>query len=133
MADVTVKRTDDFEATFHGGMLKARAGLGVNAFGMQILRFPPNADRYPEHDHSHDGQEEVYIVLDGSATLSAGGEEYELEPGVFARVGPNERRMITTGDEGAVLLALGGIPGKAFEVWQMTEEGEPDPLAAQSG
>lgn len=128
MADVTVKRTDDFEPTFRGGMLKGRAGLGVTTFGMQILRFPPNADRYPEHDHAESGQEEVLIVLEGAATLEAGGEEHRLEPGVFARVGPTERRKLATGDEGAVILALGGVPGKAFEPAKFTEEGEPDPL-----
>jgi quercetin dioxygenase-like cupin family protein len=128
MADVTVKRTEDFEGTFGGGMLKARAGLGVTSFGMQILRFPPNADRYPEHDHAEGGQEEVYIVLEGVATLLAGGEEHRLEPGLFARVGPNETRKLSTGGEGALILALGGVPGQAFEATQFTEEGEPDPL-----
>ena len=65
MADLTVKRTEDFETTFRGHMLKARSGLGVTAFGMQIISLPENANRYPEHDHSHDGQEEVYLVLTG--------------------------------------------------------------------
>jgi quercetin dioxygenase-like cupin family protein len=129
MADVTVKRTEEFEPTFRGGMLKARSGLGVTAFGMQVLRFPPNADRYPEHDHAHDGQEEVYIVLDGRATLHAGGEEYALEPGVYARVGPGEPRKLATADEGATILALGGIPGQPFPITGFTDEGEPDPLA----
>jgi len=132
MADVTVKRTEDFEPTFGGAMLKARSGLGVTSFGMQVLRFPPNADRYPEHDHSEGGQEEVYIVIEGRAHLVAGDEEHDLEPGVFARVGPNEKRKLTTGEEGAVILALGGIPGKAFEIFKPTEEGEPDPFAAPS-
>jgi uncharacterized cupin superfamily protein len=130
MADVTVRRTEDFESTFRGGMLKARAGLGVTSFGMQILRFPPNADRYPEHDHTGDGEEEVYTVLEGAVTLRAGGEEHLLEPGVFARVGPNESRKLITGESGAVVLALGGIPGQPFEITQHTEEGEPDPLGS---
>ena len=128
MADVTVKRTDDFETTFRGGMLKVRAGLGVTSFGMQILRFPPNETRYPEHDHAESGQEEVYIVLEGVATLAAAGEEHRLEPGVYARVGPSEPRKLATGEEGAVVLALGGVPGQAFVATKHTDEGEPDPL-----
>jgi quercetin dioxygenase-like cupin family protein len=128
MADVTVKRTDDFETTFRGGMLKARAGLGITSFGMQILRFPANADRYPEHDHAADGQEEVYTVLEGAATLSAGGEQHALEPGVFARVGPGESRKLATGEQPATILVLGGVPGEAFQVTKFTDEGEPDPL-----
>ena len=128
MADVTVKDAGEFESTFRGGMLKARSGLGVSAFGMQILRFPANATRYPEHDHSHDGQEEVYLVLEGRARLVAGDEEHELEPGVFARVGPRETRKLSTGSEPALILALGGVPGKPFDPVDYTEEGAPDPL-----
>jgi uncharacterized cupin superfamily protein len=128
MADVTVKRTEDFEPIYHGGMLKARAGLGVSSFGMQILRFPPNADRFPEHDHSASGQEEVYAVLEGAVTLRVGDEEHLLEPGAFARVGPNETRKLLTGDEGATVLALGAVPGAVFEPVEYTDEGEPDPL-----
>ena len=131
MADVTVKRSEEFESTFRGGMLKARSGLGVSAFGMQILRFPANATRYPEHDHSHDGQEEVYLVLEGRASLVVGDEEHELEPGVFARVGPGETRKLVTGVEPAVILALGGVPGQAFDPVRFTDEGEPDPLEPQ--
>ncbi len=62
-------------------MLKARSGLGVSAFGMQILRFPPEATRYPEHDHAHDGQEEVYLVLEGSGLVRVGGVETTVGAG----------------------------------------------------
>ena len=88
MADVTVKTLDEFDTAFGGAMKLVRHGLGVQSFGLQVLDFPPNADQYPEHDHAHDAQEEVYIVVDGAATLQAGGEEHELRPGTFARVGP---------------------------------------------
>jgi quercetin dioxygenase-like cupin family protein len=94
------------------------------------MNLPPNEDRYPEHDHAHDGQEEVYVTLEGAATLTVGDEEHRLEPGVWARVGPAERRKIVTGDEGARILALGGTPGKAFDPLEFTNEGEPDPLAS---
>lgn len=132
MADVTVKRTEDFEPTYMGGMLKVRAGLGISSFGIQVLRLPPNFDRYPEHTHAESGQEEVFTVLEGAATLHAGDQEHRLEPGVFARVGPNETRKLVTGEEGVVILALGGVPGQAYEIVQLTEEGEPDPLAASA-
>jgi mannose-6-phosphate isomerase-like protein (cupin superfamily) len=99
---------------------------------MQILRFPPEATRYPEHDHLHDGQEEIYFVLEGRATLTAGEEEHELETGMFARVGPQETRKLRTGEEPALILALGGIPGQPFEPTGYTNEGEPDPLDARA-
>src|SRR5262245_49217756 len=89
MADVTVKRVEDFEAIFGGGFRRVRAGLGVSSFGLAVMDLPPNFAVYPEHDQTHDDQEEVYTPLSGKVTLRVGGqhgEEHELEPGVFARV-----------------------------------------------
>jgi quercetin dioxygenase-like cupin family protein len=128
MADVTVKRLDEFEAIFGGGFRRVRAGLGVTAFGISLMDIPPNFGMHPEHDQTHDGQEEVYTVLEGRATLRVGGEggeEHELVPGVWARVGPTEKRKITTGEEGARVLALGATPGKAYEPPEFSEEGAP--------
>jgi mannose-6-phosphate isomerase-like protein (cupin superfamily) len=127
MADVTVKRLEDFESVFHGGMLRVRAGLGVTAFGMQVIELPPNADMYPEHDHAHDEQEEVYLALSGRGTLRIGDEEFTLEPGVFVRVGALERRKIVTGEEGVRILAVGATPGGVYEIPDFTEEGATPP------
>ena len=72
MADVTVKRLDEFEAIFGGGYRRVRAGLGVSSFGLAVMDLPPGFTQYPEHDHGADGQEEVYTVLVGNATLTVG-------------------------------------------------------------
>jgi uncharacterized cupin superfamily protein len=128
MADVTVKKVDEFDGAYGGVMKRARAGLGVKSFGMQVFDLPPNlADGYPNHDHAEDGQEEVYTVLQGAVVLVSGGEEHKLEPGVFARVGPGEKRTFKTGDQPARMLALGGTPGSAYDVQEWTEEGGPEP------
>ena len=125
MADVTVKRLEDFEALYGGGMRRVRAGLGVSSFGIQLIELPPNFEHYPEHDHTHDEQEEVYTVLAGRVTLHAGGEDHELEPGMFARVGPGERRKLVSGAEPVRVLALGGTPGKIYSPPEFTAEGSP--------
>lgn len=123
MADVTVKRTEDFEAIFGGGFRRVRAGLGVTSFGIAVMDLPPNFKAYPEHDQSHDAQEEVYTVLEGRVTLHAGGEEHELEPGVWARVGPDEKRKLVTAEEPARVLAVGATPGQVYEPPEFTHEG----------
>jgi quercetin dioxygenase-like cupin family protein len=128
MADCTVRRSDEVEAIFGGGFRRLRAGLGVSAFGLAVMELPPGFDRYPEHTHEHDGQEEVYGVLEGRAVLQVGDERHELVPGVWARVGPAELRKLSTGEEGARVLAIGGVPGAAYEPPDFTEEGAPDPL-----
>ena len=123
MADVTVKSLEEFEAVFGGGMRRVRAGLGVSSFGIQVIELPPDFSMYPAHDHSHDEQEEVYLALRGRATLQVGEEQFELEPGVFARVGPGQQSKLLTGDEGARILCLGATPGKVYEPPAWTEEG----------
>jgi mannose-6-phosphate isomerase-like protein (cupin superfamily) len=125
MSDLTIKRVEEFDSPNGGGFCRARATLGVSAFGMQVENFPPHFEHHPEHDHSDDGQEEVYTALSGSATLHVGGREYRLEPGIFARVGAGERRQVTTGDEPVQLLAIGGTPGAAYQAPAFTEVGAP--------
>ncbi|MDX6617535.1 MAG: hypothetical protein QOD60_2626 [Solirubrobacterales bacterium] len=126
MADVTVKKLDEFDTAFGGGMRRVRAGLGVTSFGMQVIELPPNFSGYPEHDHNHDEQEEVYTPLSGAVTLIVEGVEHELERGDFARVGPGQRRKLVTGEKGSRILAVGGTPGGVYEPPEFTEEGAGD-------
>jgi mannose-6-phosphate isomerase-like protein (cupin superfamily) len=130
MPDVTVLAIDEMEA-IHGGLARrARAELGVSAWGMQVLTLPPNWGDYPLHKHDAEAfdpnQEEVYIPLEGGGTLVAGGEEYGLRPGVMARIGPEQLRKILPGPEGIRFLALGGAPG-AFTPGAWTELGAAPP------
>ena len=114
MPDVTVKRFDELDS-YAGQFLYAGKGLGVTAFGMNLEKLPPSWPDFPEHDHAAAGQEEVYVVLEGTATLHADGETWELVPGTLARVGPAQKRKIVPGPEGVTILALGGTPGKPYE------------------
>jgi uncharacterized cupin superfamily protein len=132
MADVTVKRIDEMESIWGGSFVRARASLGASSFGMNIRSFPPNYDEYWEHNHvdppAGDGEEEIYSVLQGRATLHVAGQEYVLSPGVFARVGAAETRKITTGSEGVQLLCIGAVPGQAYAPLPIVELGGPESL-----
>jgi len=121
MSDVSIKRIEDIPF-FTGpkavpGIKFRSAGreLGVTAWGMNVIDIDPLVSKYPEHDHTKDGQEEVYVVLRGSATLKAAGQTVQLTPGALVRVGPAEKRHFTAGPDGLTLLALGATPGKAYE------------------
>jgi mannose-6-phosphate isomerase-like protein (cupin superfamily) len=128
MADYTVKRIGDMEAIYGGGFKRARAELGVEAFGMQVLDMPPNYGDYPEHDHAESQQEEVFVVLRGSADVEVDGERFSIDPETFVRVGAEAKRKVYPGPEGVRLLALGGTPGRAYEPMPLTQLGAPDPF-----
>lgn len=132
MADVTFREIDEMDAIGDGLARRARAELGVTAWGMQVLTLPPNWEGYPLHEHGPDAydpnQEEVYIPLEGSATLVADEERFELRPGTMARVGPEQLRQIVPGPDGIRFVALGGAPG-AFRANVWTEIGADPPGA----
>lgn len=92
----------------------ARQGMEISAWGMNVIEFDPGTEGYPQHDHAHDGQEELYVVLEGSLVMEAGGTERVLRRGDMVRVTPDVTRRFVTRDEGATLLAIGGTPGAAY-------------------
>jgi mannose-6-phosphate isomerase-like protein (cupin superfamily) len=130
MSDYAVKRIDEMEAIYRGAFKRARAELGVESFGMQIIDMPPDYGNYPEHDHLHDNQEEVFITLRGGGEIEIAGERFPLDSDHMARVSPNVKRKIWPGDDGIRVLVLGGVPGQAYEAADITKLGEPDPMAS---
>jgi hypothetical protein len=127
MPDFTISPIDDMEAVIFGSFKRARAVLGVESFGMQVIDLPPNAELYPEHDHAESGQEEVFVVLRGGGEIEVDGERLALNPDTMIRVGPQPKRKIWPGSEGMRVLALGGCPGKLYEAPEVTKLGAPDP------
>ena len=129
MSSYEVKSIDEMEAVFRGAFKRARAELGVESFGMQIIDMPPNFDGYPEHDHSEDGQEEVYFTLRGGGEIEIDGERYSIDEDHVAKVGPGVKRKVWPGEDGIRILVVGGKVGGLYEAPDVTKLGEPDPMA----
>jgi mannose-6-phosphate isomerase-like protein (cupin superfamily) len=123
MADYTAKKIGDMEAGFGGGFVKARAELGVSAFGFQVIQLPPSFSDYPEHDHADSGQEEVFVALSGSGWIDIEGERVDLDGETLVRIGPETKRKVHSGPQGLRLLAIGGAPGEPYKIAPMSELG----------
>jgi mannose-6-phosphate isomerase-like protein (cupin superfamily) len=142
MADVTLKHFEKMDAALGGVFVRVRAELGVTSFGLQVINLPPGFDEPyaahahegmpPEQDFANHGQEEVYVPLRGRATLVAGDERWELEPGMAVRVGPAQMRNLITGDEPFQMLAIGGTPNRAYEAPPFSEIGAGDDPATDA-
>jgi uncharacterized cupin superfamily protein len=86
---------------------RLRRELGVNSFGLNHMVLQPGQR---SRIHSHTGQEEVYLVLEGVLTLVVDGDTHELHPGGVARVAPESRRqLINHRREPLSLIAIGGM------------------------
>jgi uncharacterized cupin superfamily protein len=129
MSEFAVKRIDEMEAVFLGAYKRARAELGVESFGISVIDLPPNFEGYPEHDHSGDGQEEVFVALRGGGEMEIDGERAPLDGDHLIRVSPAAKRKIWPGDDGLRLLAIGGVPDGPYVPPANSKLGEPDPMA----
>jgi len=121
MPDYTAKKLSEMEAAFGGGFVKARAELGVTAFGFQVIQMPPNYSDYPEHDHAESGQEEVFLAIGGSGWMDVEGERVDLDAETFVRVAADPKRKVHSGPEGLRMLVIGGCPGEAYKPSELGE------------
>lgn len=83
----------------------ARKPLGLEKSGLSYYRVAPGF-RLP-FGHHHAEQEEIYVVLSGSARMKIGDEIVELGTLDAVRVPGSETRGMEGGSEGAEILAFG--------------------------
>ena len=91
------------------GFRRIRRELGVTAFGVNALIYPPGQEGFL---HYHDEQDELYFVHRGRASFEVDGDEFELGPGGVVYVESTTPRKINNRtDEELVVLAVGGKEG----------------------
>jgi quercetin dioxygenase-like cupin family protein len=91
------------------GFRKVRQPLGVTAFGVNGLVFPPG---YDGPAHYHDRQDELYFVHRGTATFELDGEERTVGEGGLVHVeSTTPRRVSNKTDADLILLIVGGKDG----------------------
>lgn len=108
------KTFDEMASEFGGAMKLVRKEMGISSFGVQAIEVPPNLEG-PEHDESSTGQEELYVGLSGSGWLEVDGERVELAPRVAISIPAGTPRHIIAGPEGVGFIAVGGVPGQAYD------------------
>ena len=104
------------------GFRKIRTALGVDAFGVNAIVYPPN---YEGPEHYHDTQDELYFVHSGTARVEVGEEVRELGPGGMVHVeSTTPRRISNVGDGPLVMLVVGGKGGYVDRDGHMVDEAD---------
>ena len=83
----------------------ARVPLDCSDCGVSYLRLAPGF-RQPV-GHSHKRQEEIYVLVTGSARIKVGDDVVELGPWDAIRIPPETIRAVEAGPDGAEFLAVG--------------------------
>lgn len=114
----TIKHRDEFERMEGSGdstWLLARKALGTTAFGYNLVTIAPGG-QIPEHDESGSGQVELYVILEGEATMRLDGEEHPAPAGTFASIDPAATRAILNRSAAKVTAMLIGVsPDGGYE------------------
>jgi uncharacterized cupin superfamily protein len=100
-----------------GGFAKlVREGLGITAFGVQVMDLPADYST-KSHDEGDSGQEELYLGMRGSGAVVIDDEDQRLplDAGHAVRVSPGVPRTLTSGPDGLRVLCVGAVPGAAYE------------------
>jgi mannose-6-phosphate isomerase-like protein (cupin superfamily) len=83
----------------------ARVPLELEKSGITYFRLAPSF-RVP-FGHRHSQQEEVYLVVIGSANVKVDDEVVALQPWDAIRIPPGAMRGLEAGPEGAEVIAFG--------------------------
>jgi quercetin dioxygenase-like cupin family protein len=110
------------------GFRKVRAPLGVTAFGVNAIVYPP---RFEGFAHYHDTQDELYLVHRGKVRVEVEGEARDLEAGgLFHCESTTPRKLSNPFDEEAVVFAVGGKGGYIERDGHLVEPAEAERLAS---
>jgi len=92
------------------------AAFGVNA-SYQAKAGEPVVGEHDEIGPASDRHEELYVVLQGSATFTVDGEELDAPHGtaVFVPDPASKRKAVATSD-GTIVLSVGGRRGEAYRL-----------------
>jgi uncharacterized cupin superfamily protein len=110
---IAASAIDDLPQVWDGMAKLVRSGVGIRAFGVQIIDLPPDYVT-ASHDEADTGQEELYVALRGSGSVVIGDVRHPLDPDHLVRVDPGVARTLTSGPDGLRFLCVGGVPGAAY-------------------
>jgi len=96
---------DDVEPVA-GAMRFLREPLDCEQVGVTVLDCEPGWTG-KTHDHAEDGQEEVYLLLEGEATVEVDGEDVSLSGGDALRIPPESERTIRNGETESTFVLVG--------------------------
>ena len=119
----TVARLDEVSAyELPGGARRhaVRQHLDVRAFGINAYTGDEGQTVINEHDETQalaPEHQELYVVVEGRATFTVGGQDVDAPAGTLVFVGdPSTRRAAVALEDGTTVLAVGAPAGEAYTV-----------------
>ena len=104
--------------------------LGLGAFGVNGFGGDTATTLVAEHDESGSGQEELYVVVEGTVRFTIAGETFQASAVSFVAVpDPAVTRSAIAEEDSTLLLAIGAPVGSGFHTTWKPEHFEQVPRA----
>jgi mannose-6-phosphate isomerase-like protein (cupin superfamily) len=95
----------DVESTADG-MHFLRDALNCEHVGVTIVDCAPGWTN-TQHDHEDEQQEEVYVLVEGEATVTIEDDVVDMKPGDAVRIPPDATHQIENGDTESRFVLVG--------------------------
>ncbi|SIS10133.1 cupin domain-containing protein [Natronorubrum thiooxidans] len=104
MADYT--KTNYRDVGGQNGMHFLRDELNCEHMGVTVVECEPGWEG-KEHDHEEEGHEEVYLLMEGEATVTIDDESVDMTDGDAVRIPPDATHQIHNGDTESRFVLMG--------------------------
>jgi len=101
---------DELPTLWDGFVKLVRPGLGIDAFGANIMDLPAGLTKTKSHDEAQSGQQELYVALSGSGAVVVGEQRLSLDADHLVCVDAGTDRVLASGPTASAYCASAACP-----------------------
>jgi uncharacterized cupin superfamily protein len=97
------------------GWKSVRWHMGIESFGVNAVTKPKGEWLTPVHDEENEKQDELFVVMEGSAEFHLDGETIKAGPGTLVSAKPPAKRGVLSLKTPTTILIIGSPIGKVYK------------------
>ncbi|MBX4201289.1 hypothetical protein KW803_00125 [Candidatus Saccharibacteria bacterium] len=110
-----IKDVPPMKDTFSKGWKSIRWHMGIESFGVNGVTKPRGEWLTPIHDETDGNQDELFMVVEGSAEFHLDGKKIKASEGTLVSVKPKVKRGVLALKTPTTLLIIGAPIGAIYE------------------
>lgn len=103
------------KSSYSKGWKSIRWYMGISAFGINAVTKNKNEALTPEHDEVSDNQEELFIIIEGSAEFVLDGVKQKTVPGDLIFVKPAVKRSAKALESPTTMVVIGAPINEVYK------------------